>query len=95
MFKNKSKIDNLTNENARLLVKKQKIQDRQNEENSKIETEIKELENLAFRKKQVADGKVAEIDRLIEKNIKVMQLEADFYNRIAYVKEEKGGKNNG
>ena len=75
-----------------LLVKKQKIQDRQNEQNSKIETQIKELENLAYRNKQVADGRIAEIDRLMEKNLKVMQLEADFYNRIAYIKEEKGDK---
>ena len=92
MFKNKNKIDELTNVNAMLLVKKQKIQDRQNEQNSKIETQIKELENLAYRNKQVADGRIAEIDRLMEKNLKVMQLEADFYNRIAYIKEEKGDK---
>ena len=80
--KKRNKIDELTNVNARLLVKKQKVQDRQNESNSKIETAIKELENLAYRNKQVADGKIAEIDRLIEKNLKVMQLEADFYNKI-------------
>ena len=92
MFKNRNKIDDLTNVNARLLVKKQKIQDRQNEENSKIETAIKELENLSFRKKQVADGKIAEIDRLMEKNLKVMQLEADFYNKIVYIGDNKGDR---
>lgn len=82
MFKNKSKIDALQILNAKLEVKKQKVKDRQNEQNSRIETKIKELENLSYRNKQVADGKIAEIDRLIEKNIKLMKLEADFYNKI-------------
>lgn len=84
---NKNKIEELTRQNARLLVKKQKVQDRQNEENSRIETKIRELENLAYRNKKIADDKVAGIDRLVAKNTKVMKLEAEFYNKIT--KESK------
>ena len=80
---NKNKIEELTRQNQSLLIKKQKIQDRQNEENSRIETKIRELENLAYRNKKIADDRVADIDRLVAKNTKVMKLEAEFYGKIA------------
>lgn len=92
MFNNRNKIEELTALNAKLVVKKQKIQDRQNEENSRIETKIRELENLAFRNKQIADGKVASIEREIEKNTKVMSLEADFYNKQIKGEEKEVSK---
>lgn len=82
MFKNKNKIEQLTKLNDKLMVKKQKVQDRQNEENSRIENEMTVLQNLAFRNKQIADGKIAEIDRLIEKNKQLMELEVEFDKKI-------------
>ena len=79
----KSKIDKLVCEQAKLIVKKQKVEDKQNETNSRIETEIKELENKAFRNKQIADGKIAELERQIAKNKEQIDLEARYYNRLA------------
>ena len=79
----RSKIDKLVCEQAKLIVKKQKVEDTQNETNSRIETEIKELENKAFRNKQIADGKIAELERQIAKNKEQIDLEARYYNRLA------------
>lgn len=86
----KNKIDRLVDAQARLIVKKQKIEDRKNETNSRIETEIKALENKAFRNKQIADGKLAELDREIAKNKEQISLEARYYNKLAGA--VKGGK---
>lgn len=91
LFKKEIKIDDLVKENEKLVVEKQKVRDRQNEVNSKIETKIKELENLAFRNKQEADAEVAKLSRRIEKNQEQIDLEAKYYNKIA--KAIKGENN--
>lgn len=83
MFNRTNKIDRLVKENERMVVARQKVQDRQNETNSSIETKIKELENLAYRNKQEADAKVAELTRKIEKNQEQIDLEAKYYNKVA------------
>lgn len=91
MFNRTNKIDRLVKENERMVVARQKVQDRQNETNSSIETKIKELENLAYRNKQEADAKVAELTRKIEKNQEQIDLEAKYYNKVA--KAIKGATN--
>lgn len=90
MRKLKNTIDMLVKENEELKLERQMVQDKQNEENSRIETAIRELENKAFRNKQEADTRVAELDRRIEKNEKQIKLEAEYYDKIA--KAIKGGK---
>lgn len=91
MKREKNTIDRMVKENEQLKLEKQRVIDNQNEENSRIETAIRELENKAFRNKQVADTRVAELDRRIEKNEKQIKLEAEYYDKIA--KAIKGGKN--
>lgn len=81
-FKQRSTIDTLLRIQSDLIVEKQRIRDKQNEENSRIETQIKELENKAYRLKQVADGKIEDIDRLIKKNQEQMALEAKYYSNL-------------
>lgn len=93
-IKQKSTIDTLMRRQSALQVEKQKIRDRQNEENSRIETKIKQLENDAYRAKQVADGKIADIDRLIKKGQEQMALEAKYYTNLTQemTSETKLGK---
>lgn len=83
LFKKESTIDKLVKENEQLVVERQRIKDKKNETNSKIETKIKELENLAYRNKQQADAAVANLTRKIEKNQEQIDLEAKYYNKIA------------
>ena len=75
----KSTIDTLIRYQAQLEVEKEKIRDKQNEENALIENQIQALENKASRNKQIADGKIADIDRLIKKGQEQMALEAKYY----------------
>ena len=88
---NKKTIDMLVKENERLRVKRQRIEDKTFEENSRIETAIKELENRAYRNKQLAEATIAQMDRAIEKNEKQINLEAEYYNKIAKAIKD-GGK---
>lgn len=72
----KSKIDKLADKVSSLVIKRQNVEDKMHEKNSTIETKLKKLENKSFRNKQLADKKVAEIDRLTEKtneDIKTLQ----------------------
>lgn len=78
----KSKIDRLLTEQNKLLVKRQKVKDRKNEANSRIETKLKVLENEAFRIDKVAKGKIAEINRQLQKNAELMSLEAKYNMKV-------------
>lgn len=78
----KSKIDRLLTEQSRLAVKKQKVIDRKNEENSRIETKIKVLENYSQRVNKTAKNNVAEIDRQLAKNRELLQLEAKYNLKV-------------
>ena len=86
MFNNENIIDSLVRENASLKVLKQKLEDKKNEANSKLETRISALDtksralrDKSLRNVDVYQNKVADIDRTIEKNEKQMKLEADYY----------------
>lgn len=78
-----NKIDNLVRENEKIVVERQRVKDKQNETNSNIETKIKALEDLAYRNKQKADTKIANLTRKLEKNIEQIDLEAKYYNKVA------------
>lgn len=78
----KSKIDKLVDKQAELENSKQKVRDRQNEANSKIETKVNALTQKAYRNKDRADSKIAEIDRQIEKNKKLINVEVDYAKSI-------------
>ena len=91
MFNFENKIDKMVKENEKLIVERQKVIDKKNEVNSKIETEMKRLDDLAFRNKQEADAKVAQLTRKIEKNQEQIDLEAKYYNKVANA--IKGGNN--
>lgn len=80
--KQKSTIDTLVRQQADLEVEKQEIRDAQNEKNSKLENKIQQLENEACRNKQIADSKIADIDRLIQKGQEQMALEAKYYTNL-------------
>lgn len=89
MFINENIIDSLVRENAALKVLKQKLEDKKNEANSKLETRISALDTKAralrdksLRNVEVYQNKVADIDRTIEKNEKQMKLEADYYKKL-------------
>ena len=89
MFVNENIIDSLVRENASLKVLKQKLEDKKNEANSKLETRISALDTKAralrdksLRNVEVYQNKVADIDRTIEKNEKQMKLEADYYKKL-------------
>lgn len=80
LFKNK--IDKMVNKKARLELRKQKIEDKQNEINSAIETKLKRLDNLAWRKKQNATNQTAEIEREIKKLKQLIKVEKEYVAKI-------------
>jgi len=89
MFRNENIIDTLVKENASLKVLKQKLEDKKNEANSKLETRISALDTKAralrdksLRNVEVYQNRVADIDRIIEKNEKQMKLESDYYKKL-------------
>ncbi len=73
-----SKIDELVREKETFIIKKQRLEDRLQEENSKIETRIKTLENKAYRKKVGTDTLLASIDRALNKIDKLIELEKEY-----------------
>lgn len=89
MFERKNVIDAKMKENAQLEVLKQKLEDNKNESNSRLEAKANVLDAKAqalrdksIRNNDVYKNKVAEIDRLIEKNNKQMKLESDYYESL-------------
>lgn len=89
MFNNENVIDSLVKDNASLEVLKQKLEDKKNEVNSKLEAKsnlldakAQALRDKAFRNNELYKNKVAEIDRIIEKNTKLMKLESDYYKKL-------------
>ena len=84
-----NKIDKLVKEQARLAVKKQKIEDKMKSKNSKIETKLQIWERRSQVIKQTADDEIAEIERKMAKNKKQIKLEKDYYNSIGKSEGQK------
>ena len=78
----KSRIDKLVDKASKLVIKKQNIEDKMHEKNSVIETKLNKLENKSFRNKQIADRKVAEINRLVVKTNEDIKTEQKYYASI-------------
>ena len=70
-----NKIDKLIAKQCRLIVKKQKVKDDVNADASVIETKLARLESKIATKRQIADYKVTEFDREIEKLAGQIELE--------------------
>lgn len=87
LFENK--IDTLTKRKAKLELKKLRVQDRQNEVNSSIETRLKKLENLAWRNKENTKKNIEEIDREISKINQLIEVEKEYVLRINISNEKK------
>lgn len=79
----KSKIDKLVIKNEKLALEKTKIRDKQNKINASIENKMKDLEQTSFRNKDKADNQIAEIDRQIKKNEKLINIEVDYARELA------------
>ena len=78
----KSKIDKLVSKNEQLVLQKTKIRDTQNSVNANLERKMNNLEKLAFRNKDKADSQIANIDRQIEKNKKLINIEVDYAKEL-------------
>lgn len=78
-----SRIDELVSEKESLLFKKEKNQNKMHEKNSKIETQIKRLENKSYRNKVSTDDANANIDRQVNKINKLIELEREYVNSLA------------
>ena len=78
-----SRIDELVNEKERLIFIKEKNTNIMHEKNSKIETQIKKLENKSYRNKVSTDDANAAIDRQVNKINKLIELEREYVNSLA------------
>ena len=101
MYKQIITIEDLVKENEKLQVAKEKVVDKKNEANSKLETrisayetKIKALRDKAFRNDYTAKNKLAQIDRVIEENEGSIKLKARLGNKVAkaIVPEQKKTK---
>ena len=84
----KFNIDELVDEHAGLLIKRQNILDRKNETNSKIGTQIKKLENKAFILNEQATREIAEIDRILGKIERQLENEKIYINSLNVKRKE-------
>ena len=90
MYKEVITIEDLVKENEKLQVAKEKVVDKKNEANSRLETRIskhetiiKALRDRAFRNDYTARNKLAQIDRIIEENEGSIKLKARLGNKVA------------
>ena len=99
--KQKSKIDILVKENETLEVEMQRIEDKTNEENSRLENIInkydvitKALRDKTFRNKEIMKNEIAAIKRQIERNNAEIKLENEINNkRVLDLLKKKESKN--
>lgn len=80
MFGFENKIDRLVRQQARLAVKRQRIDDSWKAKNANLGNKIQKLESKTVLIKQDAENRIAEIDRQIKKNKEQIKLEKDYYN---------------
>jgi len=83
-------IEELVKQNEKLRVEKKRVEDKKNEANSRLETQIskhetkiKALRDKAFRNDYKAQNKFAQINRLIEENEGQIRVKAGLDNKIA------------
>ena len=88
----KFNIDRLVDEYSRLTILKTKIQEDANIRNSKIETQIRKLENKSFANREQSIRQIAEIDRTLGKISRQLDNEKIYINSLN-VEEKKVDKN--
>lgn len=79
----RSKIDKLADSKRRLIIRKQRIQDKMHEKNSAIETKLKKLENKSQFLKEVADKQRGEIDRRVQRINRAIESEQIYVQSVA------------
>jgi len=79
----RSKIDKLADSKRRLIIRKQRIQDKMHEKNSAIETKLKKLENKSQFLKEVADKQRVEIDRRVQRINRAIESEQIYVQSVA------------
>ena len=94
MFKNK--IDRLVNKQEKLIVARQNTKERVNYKNQILGNKRDKIENQMVVNKKIADNKVEELTRRIEKIIKLIEAEKEYHGNIESVREDfftiKGNK---
>lgn len=78
----KFNIDRLVDEYSRLTILKTKIQEDANIRNSKIETQIRKLENKSFAIREQSIRQIAEIDRTLGKISRQLDNEKIYVNSL-------------
>ena len=85
----RSKVNKLVDKRDELIFKRQKIEDKKNLTNSRIENKIRDLENKAWRNQIIATNKIDDINRKLEKAERDIISEKDYVNSISTFKPEE------
>ena len=85
----KSKVNKLVDKRDELIFKRQKIEDKKNLTNSRIENKVRDLENKAWRNQIIATNKIDDINRKLEKAERDIISEKDYVNSISTFKPEE------
>lgn len=85
----KSKVNKLVDKRDNLIFKRQKIEDKKNLTNSRIENKMRDLENKAWRNQIIATNKIDDINRKLEKAERDIISEKDYVNSISTFKPEE------
>lgn len=85
----RSKVNKLVDKRAELIFKRQKIEDKKNLTNSRIENKIRDLENKAWRNQIIATNRIDDINRKLEKAERDIISEKDYVNSISTFKPEE------
>lgn len=95
----KSKIDKLAKRKAALAHKKEMLDRKMKERNSKRETKIKVIENKSMEDFELTNKKIVDIDRQIDKTIREISSEQIYVSEVAqsetsqYLKEKQDNEN--
>lgn len=85
----KSKIDKLARKKKLLILAKENCRLKSDERNSVRETKIKKLENKAFHDREMAEKKIIEFNRQIEKVDREIESEQIYVNSVADSEKRK------
>lgn len=85
----KSRVNKLVDKRDSLTFKRQKIEDKKNLTNSKIENKIRDLENKSWRNQIITTNKIDDINRKLEKTERDILSEKDYVNSITTLSREQ------
>lgn len=91
-----NRIDKLVKEQERLIVERQNVKETVNYKNQVLGNKRDKIENQMVVNKKIADNKIEELTRRIRKNIKLIEAEKEYHNKIESQREDffevKGSK---